>query len=322
MENESEKLICLAERLKERVIGQERAAEAVASSIRRSRTGISDPGRPIGSFIFLGPTGVGKTELTKALAEELFGSRDAIIRLDMSEYMERHSASKLVGSPPGYVGYDEGGLLTDKVRRKPYSVVLFDEIEKADPEIFNLLLQILDEGELTDAHGRKADFKNSVIVMTSNVGASYSEEGHKIGFSSIGRSDRERTESEEKMRNELKKTFRPEFLNRVDDIIMFERLGETEIKRIARKMLEEFVLRAGGCGIRLELDDSVTALVTEKGFDRQNGARPLRRAIASLCEDSFSRAVLSGELSYGDKVVMRAENDEIIFEKKKKPRRK
>ena len=315
MESESEKLLHLADRLKDEVIGQDRAAEAVASAVRRGRTGISDPERPIGTFIFIGPTGVGKTELTKALAGALFGSRDSVIRMDMSEYMEKHSVSKLIGSPPGYVGYDDGGQLVERIRRKPYSVVLFDEIEKAHPEVFNILLQILDEGKLTDAHGRAADFRNSVIIMTSNAGATYSGDGKKIGFSSLDSSELDRIRAEEKMKDALKKTFRPEFLNRIDEVIVFDRLKREHIYRIADHMLAEFARRLSASGIELEIEPSAIKIVAEEGYDEENGARPLRRAITRLAEDRFSEEMLKGNFRRGDKIKMVGNGEEIVFEK-------
>ena len=315
MESEGEKLLHLADRLKEQVIGQDKAAEAVAAAIRRGRIGVSDPHRPIGSFIFLGPTGVGKTELTKALAFSLFGSREAVIRIDMSEYMEKHSVSKLIGSPPGYIGYDEGGQLTERVRRNPYSVILFDEIEKADPEIFNILLQVLDDGVLTDAHGREVDFRNSVIIMTSNVGASYSTDNKQIGFSSLNSSERDRMRAEEKMNEELKKTFRPEFLNRIDEIIMFGKLNRENIERIAEIMLCEFSSRVLDINIHLSIDRSVISLIAEKGYDESNGARSLRRVMTRLVEDRFSEDMLEGRFARGDNIKMTVNGEKIIFEK-------
>ena len=315
MESEGEKLLRLADRLKEHVIGQDKAAEAVAMAIRRGRTGVSDPNRPIGSFIFLGPTGVGKTELTKALALSLFGSRDAVIRIDMSEYMEKHSVSKLIGSPPGYVGYEEGGQLTERVRRKPYSVILFDEIEKAHPEVFNILLQVLDDGMLTDSHGREVDFRNSVIIMTSNVGVVYAEDSKQIGFSMMNSSERDRIRGEEKMNEALRKTFRPEFLNRVDEIIMFRKLSRDDIERIAQIMLREFSLRVADIGIDISIDNSAISLIAAEGYDESNGARPLRRAITKLAEDKFSGDMLEGKFFRGDKIRMLGDGEKIIFEK-------
>ena len=317
MESESEKLLHLEDRLKRLVIGQDTAADAVAAAIRRGRTGVSNPGRPIGSFIFIGPTGVGKTELAKGLALELFGSRDAVIRIDMSEYMEKHSVSKLIGSPPGYVGYDEGGILTERIRRKPYSVVLFDEIEKADPEVFNIMLQMLDDGILTDSHGREADFKNSVIIMTSNVGATYSGDSKQIGFYAEASDEIERIRNEEKIKNSLKKTFRPEFLNRVDDIIMFNRLGRTHTERIVEIMLNEFKAVCEDMGIKIEIDRSAISFIAKAGYDEENGARPLRRAITRLVENEFAEAMLKGDFLSGDALTISADDEKIIMTKQK-----
>ncbi len=311
MESESEKLLHLEDNLKQLVVGQDKAADAVAAAVRRGRTGVSDPSRPIGSFIFIGPTGVGKTELTKALALALFGSKDAIIRIDMSEYMEKHSVSKLIGSPPGYVGYDEGGILTERIRRKPYSVVLFDEIEKADPEVFNIMLQILDDGKLTDSHGREADFKNAVIIMTSNAGASHYGDIKQIGFYAEKSSDSERLRMEEKIRDSLKKTFRPEFLNRVDEIIMFNRLGREHTERIVEIMLDEFKRRCREMGIEVKVDSSAVSLIAKVGYDEENGARPLRRAITGLLEDKFAEHMLNGDFSVGDCVTVSADDGKI-----------
>ena len=323
MESESERLLGLSERLKSAVIGQDRAADAVANAIRRGRTGISDPNRPIGSFIFLGPTGVGKTELTKALAQALFGSRESVLRFDMSEYMEKHSVSKLIGSPPGYVGYDEGGVLTEKIRRKPYSVVLFDEIEKADPDVFNLLLQVLDEGVLTDSQGREADFRNSVMIMTSNAGASYGDGLNHIGFSRSSSDDGEgyKRAENDRMMKALKETFRPEFLNRVDDIVIFERLKRPEIEKIAYIMLSEFAGRVAEKGIELKIDNDAISFIAERGYDEIYGARPLRRAIITLAEDKFAEELLKGNIVSGDSVIMKCKaNDKgekyIAFERR------
>ena len=311
MESESDKLIHLEDKLKQSVVGQDEAADAVASAIRRGRMRVSDPDRPIGSFIFIGPTGVGKTELTKALAFELFGSRDAVIRIDMSEYMEKHSISKLIGSPPGYVGYDEGGILTERIRRKPYSVVLFDEIEKADSEVFNIMLQILDDGILTDSHGREADFKNAVIIMTSNVGATYSGDNKPIGFYAEASNERERIRAEERIKESLKKTFRPEFLNRVDDIIMFNKLKREHTERIAELMMNEFKKRCADIGVEAEIDRSAVSFVAAAGYDEENGARPLRRAIIKLVEDKVARAMLEKEFSSGDSIKIFADDGKI-----------
>lgn len=315
MEEESERLLHLEELLGKRVIGQDDAVSAVAKAIRRGRMGLKDPKRPIGSFIFLGPTGVGKTELTKALAELLFGDPNAMIRLDMSEYMEKHSVSKLIGSPPGYVGYEEGGQLTEKIRRRPYSVVLFDEIEKAHPDVFNILLQVLEDGVLTDSQGRKVDFKNTILIMTSNVGAS-ALTGPAKG--TLGFSEKPETEDTEKVAHDrvmeaLKATFRPEFLNRIDDIIIFNRLTEDNIRKIAHLMLSEVGARIHALGIEITFEDSVAALMAKEGFDAVYGARPLRRAIVRLVEDPFSGEMLEGKIKAGDKVKAVEKDGKVEF---------
>ena len=311
-EEESERLKNLEAVLHKRVIGQDDAVKAVSKAIRRGRVGLKDPKRPIGSFIFLGPTGVGKTELSKALTEALFGDEDALIRVDMSEYMEKHSVSKMVGSPPGYVGFDEGGQLTEKVRRKPYSVILFDEIEKAHPDVFNILLQILDDGQLTDSQGRRVDFKNCVIIMTSNVGARNISEPKSLGFASASES-RETVNKNirSSVMDELKKMFRPEFLNRVDDIIVFSQLTEEEIGEIASVMLESLKKRLLQNDIEASVDESAIKLLAKEGFDPVYGARPLRRAITSKVEDLFAEEMLDGKVSSGDKVIIKEENGEI-----------
>ncbi|MBQ8837054.1 MAG: ATP-dependent Clp protease ATP-binding subunit [Clostridia bacterium] len=309
---ESKKLLNLDKILKEKIIGQDKAVDAVAKAIRRGRMGLKDPGRPLGSFIFLGPTGVGKTELTKALAKVMFGDENAMIRVDMSEFMEKHSVSKLIGSPPGYVGYDEGGQLTEKIRRKPYSVVLFDEIEKAHPDVFNIMLQILDDGILTDSQGRKVDFKNTVIIMTSNVGASaLTEKTKSLGFTS---SESEQSSIESNVMQALKGTFRPEFLNRLDEIIVFNRLGDSDIKKIATLMLDELKKRIGNIGVNITFDETLVEFVAKKGFDEIYGARPLRRAITSLVEDSFSEAMLEGKFKAGDSVTAKVVDDKVVYE--------
>ena len=315
-EEESERLRNLEAVLHQRVIGQEDAVAAVSKAIRRGRVGLKDPKRPIGSFIFLGPTGVGKTELSKALTEALFGDEDALIRVDMSEYMEKHSVSKMVGSPPGYVGFDEGGQLTEKVRRKPYSVILFDEIEKAHPDVFNILLQILDDGQLTDSQGRRVDFKNCVIIMTSNVGARNISEPKSLGFAS-GTQSRETVNKNitSNVMDELKRMFRPEFLNRIDDIIVFSQLTEEEIGKIALVMLEGLKKRLEQNDITLTVDESAVKLLAKEGFDPVYGARPLRRAITSKIEDLFAGEMLDGKISRGDSVTVKAVEDEIKLEK-------
>lgn len=303
-EGESERLLNMESVLHTRVVGQDEAVTSVSKAIRRGRVGLKDPKRPIGSFLFLGPTGVGKTELCKALAEAMFGDEDAMIRIDMSEYMEKHTVSRLVGSPPGYVGYDEGGQLTEKVRRKPYSVVLFDEIEKAHPDVFNILLQILEDGILTDAHGRKVNFKNTVIIMTSNVGARMITEPKRLGFSdSSSHYDDNQQKIKTDVLGELKRTFRPEFLNRIDDIIVFHQLTEEHIKEIAKRMLLEVTKRLEGLGITVSFDETAITELANAGFDSIYGARPLRRAIQSKIEDLVAESMLEGKLKGGDTVI-------------------
>ncbi len=312
-EEESARLLRLESELHNRIVGQEEAVTAVAKAIRRGRVGLKDPKRPIGSFIFLGPTGVGKTELSKALAAAMFGSENRMIRLDMSEYMEKHTVSRLVGSPPGYVGFEEGGQLTEKVRRNPYSVILFDEIEKAHPDVFNILLQILEDGILTDSQGRRVDFKNTVIIMTSNVGARLITQ-KKVSFG-FGEAAGEKNESEIKdaVLNELKSAFRPEFLNRVDDIIVFSKLENEQIEEIAEKMLGQLGTRLENLNITLECEDSVKAALAEKGFDPVYGARPLRREIQNKIEDPLSEKILDGSVKNGDTVVCRFEDGNFGF---------
>ncbi len=311
---ESEKLTHLEEILEKRVIGQSEAVKTIAAAIRRGRTGLKDPKRPVGSFIFLGPTGVGKTELAKAVADVMFGDENAVIRIDMSEYMEKHNVSKLIGSPPGYVGYDEGGQLTDKVRTRPYSVVLFDEIEKAHPDVFNIMLQMLDDGILTDSQGRVVDFKNTIIIMTSNLGAANIVEPKSLGFAPTPSSDTR--DIRDVVMKKLKETFRPEFLNRLDDIIVFNKLDQSSIEKITELMLDQIKARINALGIECDFDDNVVKLLAREGFDPVYGARPLRRAITHKVEDSFSNAMLSGLVASGDKVVARVgENESIIYEK-------
>ena len=313
-EEESEKLIRLESELHKRIVGQDEAVNAVAKAIRRGRSGLKNPNRPIGSFLFLGPTGVGKTELTKALAECLFGSEQQIIKIDMSEYMEKHSVSRLIGSPPGYVGFEEGGQLTDKVKRKPYSIVLFDEIEKADTEVFNLLLQVMEDGVLTETSGRKVDFKNSVIIMTSNIGAELiSNNKSALGFSGEKEDKARREHLKKSVNDEVKKYFKPEFINRVDEIIIFERLTKEEIKEIARRMLNELKERCKNNGIAVTFDMSVTEYISEKGFDDIYGARPLRREITSQIEDHLATMKLSGEITPDKTVKCYCENETIKF---------
>ena len=315
---ERKKLLHLDKILKEHIIGQPEAVDAVAKAIRRGRMGLKDPKRPLGSFLFLGPTGVGKTELCRALALVMFGDRNAVIRVDMSEYMEKHSVSRLIGSPPGYVGYDEGGQLTEKIRRKPYSVVLFDEVEKAHPDVLNILLQILDDGMLTDAQGRRVDFKNTVIILTSNIGASaITEKAKSLGFTAAATD--EKAAMEANVMQALKSAFRPEFLNRLDEIIVFNRLTDADIRKIASLLLAELGERIRGIGVEIEFDPSLVAYVAEKGFDPVYGARPLRRAITSLVEDSFSEAMLEGRIASGDRILAKAVEGKVLFEKQTAP---
>ncbi len=313
--DEANKLLSLEETLHARVIGQNEAVNAVSKAIRRGRVGLKDPKRPTGSFIFLGPTGVGKTELSKALAEAMFGSQDDMIRIDMSEYMEKHSVSKLVGSPPGYVGYDDAGQLTEKVRRKPYSVILFDEIEKAHPDVFNILLQILEDGILTDSQGRRVDFRNTVIIMTSNIGARLisAQKGQKLGFmTSDDNENRSYDKIKEDVLGELKKSFRPEFLNRIDDIIVFHQLGEQEIKQIASLMLNTLTKRLAENSITAKFTDEAVALIAKEGFDPVYGARPLRRAIQSKIEDLLAEKMLENNINAGDSITIDAEDGSFI----------
>lgn len=320
-QDENEKLKNLDKTLHERVIGQEEAVLAVAKAIKRSRVGLKDPNRPIGSFMFLGPTGVGKTELSKALAENLFGDENAIIRVDMSEYMESHSTSKMIGSPPGYVGFDEGGGLTEKIRRKPYSVILFDEIEKAHPDVLNMLLQILDDGRLTDSHGRTVNFKNCVIIMTSNIGARLITDKKTLGFSSgkdENESKKEYENTKKEVMAELKKGFRPEFINRIDEIIVFHKLTEEELSKIVDIMLKQIKDRISERNIKLEIDSKAKELVIKKGTDTNYGARPLRRAIQSMVEDKLAEEILDGNLKSGDTAKITAKDDEILIKVKVK----
>ena len=316
-QDENERLKNLEKSLHERVIGQNEAVRAVAKAIKRSRVGLQDPNRPIGSFMFLGPTGVGKTELSKALAESLFGDENAMIRIDMSEYMEAHSTSKMIGSPPGYVGFDEAGGLTEKVRRKPYSVILFDEIEKAHPDVLNMLLQILDDGRLTDSHGRVVNFKNTVIIMTSNIGARLITDKKTLGFAST--EDNEESKEYEKTKKEvlaqLKKEFRPEFINRIDEIIVFHKLLPEEIKQIADIMLKQIVKRLKEQNIEITIDEKAKDLVIKKGTDSTYGARPLRRAIQTMIEDKIAEEIIEGNLKNGEKATITANEEKIVLEK-------
>lgn len=319
-EDESMRLLKLEEKLHQRVVGQDEAVNAVAKAIRRSRVGLKDPKRPIGSFLFLGPTGVGKTELCKTLAGAMFGDENAMVRIDMSEYMEKHTVSRLVGSPPGYVGHEEGGQLTEKVRRKPYSVVLFDEIEKAHEDVWNILLQILEDGIVTDSQGRKVDFKNTIIVMTSNVGAkNITADAARLGFDGSEKGEKESEEVRfDRIRDavmaDLKRTFRPEFLNRIDEIIVFRQLTEDNIRQIARRMLDVTGARMAQQGITLAADDDAVAELARDGFDPQYGARPLRRAIQSMVEDAVAEKMLEGQLKSGDTAHVRLRDGKVVIE--------
>src|SRR2546427_158813 len=323
VEEETQRLLKMEESIHERIVGQEEAVSAVAKAVRRARTGLKDPRRPVGSFIFLGPTGVGKTELARALAEFLFGDENALIRIDMSEYSERHTISRLVGSPPGYVGYEEGGQLTEAVRRRPFSIVLFDEIEKAHPEIFNVLLQILDDGRLTDAQGRAVDFKNAVIIMTSNVGAPLLEKEVAIGFKptrdELTAMDSAYNRMKEHITEELRRTFRPEFLNRIDEVIIFRPLTGDQIKAIVDILIARVQRELRGQNMQLELTAAAKDLLAKEGFDPTFGARPLRRTIQRLIEDQWSDELLRGSLSPGDTVVVDARDERIVFERKRQP---
>lgn len=307
---ESERLLNLEKVLHQRVVGQEEAVEAVSRAIRRARSGLKDPKRPIGSFMFLGPTGVGKTELAKALAEAMFGSEDALVRVDMSEYMEKHTTSRLIGSPPGYVGYDEGGQLTEKIRQKPYSVILFDEVEKAHPDIFNVLLQVLDDGHLTDAKGRQVDFKNTILIMTSNVGATALKEDVSVGFNVLDITQDHKA-MQDKIMEELKKAFRPEFLNRVDETIVFRSLVKEELREIVKIMSRSVIERLAEQDIELKITSKALDVIGQVGFDPEYGARPLKRALQKEIEDKLSEELLSGKIATGDKVTVGATKGKI-----------
>ena len=317
-EEESERLQKLEEILHKRVVGQEEAVTAISKAIRRGRVGLKDPKRPIGSFLFLGPTGVGKTELCKALAEAMFGTENALIRVDMSEYMEKHSVSKMIGSPPGYVGYEEGGQLSEKVRRNPYSVILFDEIEKAHPDVFNILLQVLDDGHITDAQGRKIDFKNTILIMTSNAGAENIIAPKRLGFTSVDDEKEKYRFMKDRVMDEVKRIFKPEFLNRIDEIIVFHPLNKDNMKEIVSIMLSVINKRAmQQMGIELDVDESGKEYLIDKGYDEKYGARPLRRAIQSLLEDSLAEKILDGTVKEGERVLVSKGENGLIFETKK-----
>ncbi|WP_203364275.1 ATP-dependent protease ATP-binding subunit ClpC [Bacillus sp. REN10] len=314
-QTETEKLLNLEEILHSRLIGQEEAVKAVSKAVRRARAGLKDPKRPIGSFIFLGPTGVGKTELAKALAESMFGDEDAMIRIDMSEYMEKHSTSRLVGSPPGYVGYEEGGQLTEKVRRKPYSVVLLDEIEKAHPDVFNILLQVLEDGRLTDSKGRTVDFRNTVLIMTSNVGAQSLKRNKYVGFN-IQDGEQDFKDMKGKVMEELKRAFRPEFLNRIDEIIVFHALEKKHLKEIVTLMSDQLTSRLKEQNIIVELTDQAKEKIAEEGYDPEYGARPLRRALQKQVEDRLSEELLKGKVLTGQYVIVDVDNNEFVVKVK------
>ncbi|MEG0122585.1 ATP-dependent Clp protease ATP-binding subunit [Enterococcus sp.] len=309
---ESERLLDLEKILHQRVVGQDEAVKAVARSIRRARSGLKDPNRPIGSFMFLGPTGVGKTELAKTLAEAMFGSEDALIRVDMSEFMEKYSTSRLIGSPPGYVGYDEGGQLTEKVRSKPYSVILLDEVEKAHPDVFNILLQVLDDGHLTDSKGRKVDFRNTILIMTSNIGATQIREEKNVGFN-VTDLTKDHEAMQKRILEELKKAFRPEFLNRIDETVVFRSLGEAEIQQIVKIMSKSIVKRLDEQDIHLKITPAANEVIGKAGFDPEYGARPIRRALQKEVEDRLSEALLSGQIHLGDNVTIGAKKGKITL---------
>ena len=300
--------------LHKRVVGQDEAVTAVAKAIRRGRVGLKDPSRPVGSFLFLGPTGVGKTELSKALAEAVFGSEQAIIRVDMSEYMEKHSVSKMIGSPPGYVGYEEGGQLSEKVRRNPYSVILFDEIEKAHPDVFNILLQVLDDGHITDAQGRKVDFKQTCIIMTSNAGAQSIVEPKKLGFSSVEDDNKDYERMKSGVMEEVRRIFKPEFLNRIDEILVFHMLNKQQIRQIVTILVNKLQKRCKEqMDIELIVRSSVKDYLAESGYDSKYGARPLKRAVQNKIEDKMAEEILEGNIHRGDKVIVSISKKDIKF---------
>lgn len=313
---ESEKLLNLEKELHKKIVGQEQAVEAVANAIRRARVGLKNPNKPVGTFIFVGPTGVGKTYLAKTLAEILFGDENAMIRIDMSEYMEKHSVSKLIGSPPGYVGYDEGGQLTEAVRRRPYSVVLFDEIEKAHPDVFNMMLQILDDGRLTDSKGRTVSFKNTIIIMSSNVGATSIKKQNVLGFTSQDEKQKEEYERmKETIMDELKKTFRPEFLNRIDEVIVFHSLKEEDVKKIVTIMIKDLEERMKKLDVNIKVTENTINEISKQGFDPVYGARPLERTITKMIEDQLAEEILKGNLSKNDKILVDFRDNKLVFEK-------
>ena len=313
-QSETERLKKLEATLHKRVIGQEDAVSAVARAVKRGRVGLKDPSRPVGSFLFLGPTGVGKTELSKALAEALFGNDESMIRIDMSEYMEKHSVSKLIGSPPGYVGHEDGGQLSEKVRRHPYSVVLFDEIEKAHPDVFNILLQVLDDGHITDSQGRKVDFRNTVIIMTSNAGAQSIVDAKRLGFNTVQDEKEDYKKMQSNVMDEVKRIFRPEFLNRIDEIIVFHALTESELEKIVGLLCQDLIQRAKEqLDITLKIKSAAKKLIAEAGTDRKYGARPLKRALQTKLEDPLTEAILNGEIKRSDLVETGVSKNEIKF---------
>ena len=315
-EQESVRLRKIESTLHKRVIGQEEAVSAVARAVRRGRVGLKEKGRPIGSFLFLGPTGVGKTEISKALAEAVFGNENSMIRVDMSEYMEKHSVSKMIGSPPGYVGYEEGGQLSEKVRRNPYSVILFDEIEKAHPDVFNVMLQILDDGHVTDSQGRKVDFKNTIIIMTSNAGAQAIIEPKKLGFASKEDASKDYEFMKNGVMEEVKRIFKPEFLNRIDETIVFRALTKDDMKEIAALQVKQFAARCKEqMDISVNIPATVKTWIVEKSFEPKYGARPIRRKIQTALEDVMAEDILAGKIKSGDKVKAKIKKDEVVFEK-------
>ena len=316
-EGESERLLKLEDTLHARVIGQHDAVVSISKAIRRARVGLKSPNRPIGSFIFAGPTGVGKTELAKALAEAVFGSEDNMVRVDMSEFMEKHATSKLIGSPPGYVGYDDGGSLTETIRKKPYSVILFDEIEKAHPDVFNIMLQILDDGRLTDSKGRHINFKNTIIIMTSNVGASMIATQSKLGFSVAADEKKDKYEKlKDTVNEEMKKAFRPEFLNRIDDIVVFSHLSKEEIRQIAELMMKDLFKRLEERDLKMEVTDEVKDFLATDGYSEAYGARPLRRLIQRKVEDTLAEEILTNAYQAGDTIVLDVKDGKLVFSKK------
>jgi ATP-dependent Clp protease ATP-binding subunit ClpC len=312
---EGERLLQLEEVLHRRVVGQTEAVKSVARAVRRARAGLKNPKRPIGSFIFLGPTGVGKTELARALAEAMFASEDSVIRLDMSEYMEKHAVSRMIGSPPGYVGYDEGGQLTEKVRRKPYSVILLDEIEKAHPDVYNILLQVLEDGRMTDGQGRTVDFRNTIIIMTSNVGAENLFKGKALGFQRAADEAENYAQMKARVMEQMKHTFRPEFLNRVDEIIVFQSLSEEELQQIIDLLLKDLSRRVADNGYRMEITAAARQLIMKEGYEPAYGARPLKRAIQKLVEDTVSEEILKKTVAPGDTIRVDAEDSKIVVRK-------